>query len=88
MAIYKLGLRRITLEPRYNFSNTMSFVERNLEDLSDIRILHYSDKEIIHKYNDFASIEAFARLILRGDLTGANEMLRATLKRLSDNSIA
>ena len=88
MALYRLGLRRITLEPRYNFANYTSFEEQNPEDLRDIRILHYLNREIVNKDSDFASIEAFAALISRDDLTGANEILRATLKRLSDDSAA
>jgi hypothetical protein len=82
LAVYRLGLRRFVLEPRYNFPNDPRFDAAYPEDLDDVRILHYLRGEIVHRDRDFASAEALSELVLRDDLHGSNEVLRATVRAL------
>ena len=82
MALYRLGLRRLALEPRYNFPNIPLFESGYPEDLRDIRILHYLRTEIVNRERDFSSPEALRSLVGRKDLTGSNEVLRTTLEKL------
>jgi hypothetical protein len=83
LSIYRLGLRRLALEPRYNFPNLPIFEAAYPEDLKDVRILHYLRTEIVDRERDFSSPEALRALIARKDLTGANEALRATVEKLA-----
>jgi hypothetical protein len=82
LALYKLGRRRLALELRYNFPNDPLFDMAYPEDLHDVRILHYLRTEVVNRNDDFSSIEALKKLVARPDLTGSNEILRTTLKRL------
>jgi hypothetical protein len=82
LGLYRLGLRRITLEPRYNFPNDPLFDAAYPQDLRDIRILHYLRTNIVSRERDFASSAALDALIARSDLTGSNEVLRTTLAKL------
>jgi len=83
MALYRLGMRRLALEPRYNFPNLPLFETGYPEDLRDVRILHYLNTEIVDRERDFASPDALSALIARKDLTGSNEVLRATVAKLA-----
>lgn len=82
LALYKLGRRRLALEPRYNFPNDPLFDSAYPQDLRDVRILHYLRNDIVNRDRDFASIEALRALVARKDLTGSNEVLRATVEKL------
>jgi hypothetical protein len=83
LAMYRLGMRRLALELRYNFPNDPLFEPAFTEDLHDLRILHYLRTEIVDRERDFSSPEALQSLIARRDLTGSNEVLRATVEKLS-----
>jgi hypothetical protein len=82
LGLYRLGLRRITLEPRYNFANDPLFDAAYPEDLRDVRILHYLRTNIVSRERDFASSAALDALIARRDLRGSNEVLRTTVAKL------
>lgn len=84
LALYRLGLRRAALDPRYNFPNDPLFNSAYPQDLRDIRILHYLRTDIVNRERDFASPEALRVLIEREDLTGSNEVLRRTVQKLAD----
>jgi hypothetical protein len=82
LALYRLGLRRLALELRYNFPNDPLFDSAYPRDLDDLRILHYLRTEIVDRDGDFASPEALRALVARRDLIGSNELLRETLEKL------
>jgi hypothetical protein len=82
LVIKKNQLPTIALPMRYNFPNDPGFDRRYPEELRDIRILHYLRCEIVHRENDFFSLEKVAALIKRSDLQGSNEVLRRCLNDL------
>lgn len=58
---------------RYNYPNDPRFDSRYLEELKNIRVLHYLRCEIIHRERDFISLGNVASLITRQDSSGSNE---------------
>jgi hypothetical protein len=82
LALYRLGLRRLALELRYNFPNDPLFDSAHPRELDDVRILHYLRTEILDRDGDFASPEALKALVARRDLIGSNEILRKTVEKL------
>jgi hypothetical protein len=82
LAIQKYGLTTRALPLRYNFPNDPRFDKTYPDDLSDVRILHYLRRDIVHRENDFSDLARVARLIQRTDLRGSNEVLRHCLEEL------
>jgi hypothetical protein len=78
-AIYELQLPRIALGLRYNFPNDVWADHKMSSELSDIRILHYLREDVIGTRREtWGSDKNFAAFLARKDLTGSNEVLRAT----------
>ncbi|MEO6969355.1 MAG: class I SAM-dependent methyltransferase [Chthoniobacterales bacterium] len=82
VAIQKAGLPSRALPLRYNFPNDPQFDARYPDELSEIRILHYLRCEIVHREENFRSLESVAALIARSDLRDSNEILRRRLAEL------
>lgn len=80
MQKHRLPTRALTM--RYNFPNDPRFDLKYSEELADVRILHYLRCEIIHREEDFTSLDKVAALTRRSDLTGSNEILRQCIAEL------
>ncbi len=89
LAIYKVGLPHLALEPRFNFPN-LDWAERKfLIDLADVRVLHYLNEEVLGpRPVTWGSEEAFHAFYTRKDLGGANEILRARVASLARPAVA
>lgn len=79
LAIAKSGVPHKALPLRYNFPNQAAFDAAHLNELNDIRVLHYLREDTIHRTRDFADLNALRRLMNRTDLGGSNEVLRRTI---------
>ncbi len=83
LAVHDAGIPTHTLPLRYNFPNRPAFDRANPEELGDVRFLHAMQTDIVDRDRDFASEEAMAALVARGDLVGSNEALRRRVAELS-----
>lgn len=82
LVIQKHQLPTRALPLRYNFPNDRGFDKKYPEELRDVRILHYLRCEVVHREDDFASLDKVAALIARLDLQGSNEVLRCCVEDL------
>jgi hypothetical protein len=82
LTIQKHQLPVCPLPLRYNFPNDPGFEQKYLEELRDIRILHYLRCEIVHREKDFETLANVAALVRRSDLAGSNEVLRRCIEEL------
>lgn len=71
-----------SLSPRYNFPNQHGFDVAYPDDLTDVRFLHYLRLDTVHRDRDFASWDAACQFVRRCDLSGSNEVLRQSTKKL------
>lgn len=71
-----------TLPIRFNFPNQAEFDRKYPEDLADVRFIHFLRSDVINRDRDFESIAAIEKLVMRKDLKGSNEALRARVEEL------
>ena len=82
LCIQKHGLPAISIPHRYNFPNDPLFEKKFPKELEDVRMIHYTDRSVVHRDKDLQSLGAVAALIARRDLTGSNEILRRHMEKL------
>lgn len=84
LALYELNIPRTALPIRYNYPNDEWADRLHVNDLADVRIIHYLREEVIgSRRGTWGDEAAFKAFLHRKDLTGSNEVLRSTTSRLS-----
>ncbi len=82
LAMHRHALPTRPLPVRYNFPNDPQFDGHYGEELKAIKVLHYLRTKVVHRDEDFDSLEAVRKLIARDDLQGSNEVLRRVISKL------
>lgn len=83
LALCELDIPRSSLPIRYNFPNDDWADRLHLNDLADVRIIHYLRENIIgSRRGTWGDDAAFTAFLQRNDLSGSNEILRRTAVRV------
>lgn len=84
LAIYERDIPRVAIDIRHNFPNDEWADRIFLNDLADVRIIHYLREHVIGgRRATWSSDEALTAFVKRRDLTGSNEVLRRSVLSVS-----
>lgn len=82
LAIVRSGVSWTPLSLRFNLPNLIEYLPRYAAELADARIIHYLRDEQFTRMEDFVSVEAVGKLLVRQDLHPINARLRDALRDL------